>query len=129
MKVAKIFDFHAAHKLPKHDGQCRDLHGHTYKLEVIVDGLLQEPNETWNPEEGMVLDFGRLKEIWKEHLEPLVEHKYLNETLENIVPVTTCEMMATWFRDTFFHHLSDTETGPFVVHVRLWETPTSYAEV
>lgn len=124
MKVGKTFSFDAAHQLPNHEGKCRRLHGHTYKLEVEVEGLVKEPvGEAPRSDEGMVIDFSILKAIFKEHIEPLVDHQFLNETIP--VPVTTCEMIATWIRDTFLLHLP--EAMP--VTVRLWETPTSYAEI
>lgn len=130
MKVGKTFSFDAAHQLPNHDGKCRRPHGHTYKLVVEVEGPVQEPNpEIHNPKEGMVIDFADLKAIWKDELEPKLDHQDLNVTLADVVPVTTCEMLATWIRDTFFNSLNTSLTPPMQVRVRLWETPTSYAEV
>lgn len=128
MIIGKTFSFDAAHVLPNHEGKCSRLHGHTYKLEVRIDGLLQQPNPDLKySEEGMVLDFKYVKEIWKEHLEPKLDHQYLNDTVP--IPVTTCELLATWIRDTFFDHLNREGSRGYEVHVRLWETPTSFAEV
>lgn len=127
MRVCKTFSFDASHQLPNHNGKCRNLHGHTYKLEVMVEGdVVQSNPDLPLSDEGMVIDFGEIKEIYRNHLEPLLDHKHLNETVP--VPVTTCELVATWIRDTFFEMLN----GGHRVHpvkVRLWETPTSYAEV
>lgn len=53
MKVLKEFEFDAAHYLPSYNGKCEHLHGHTYRLVVMVDG---RPDH-----EGMVLDFTLLK--------------------------------------------------------------------
>ena len=36
------FGFEAAHQLPWHPGRCRDLHGHSYRLEVTVEGPIGE---------------------------------------------------------------------------------------
>ena len=33
--------FAAAHRLPEHEGKCARLHGHTYGLEVTVEGTPQ----------------------------------------------------------------------------------------
>ena len=35
-KIAKEFNFDMAHMLDGHDGKCKNLHGHTYKLQVEV---------------------------------------------------------------------------------------------
>lgn len=66
-------------------------------------------------------DFADLKGIYKEAIEPLVEHQNLNDTLP--VPVTTAENIAGWMLNVF------KETVPQVFKVRVWETQTSYAEV
>jgi len=36
MKISRRFHFAAAHRLPFHNGLCKNLHGHTYFLEVIL---------------------------------------------------------------------------------------------
>ena len=38
MRIGKLFKFEAAHRLPNHPGKCKNLHGHSYKLEVVVNG-------------------------------------------------------------------------------------------
>lgn len=144
--IAKRFTFHAAHRLPHHDGPCRDLHGHSYVLEVAVTGRVKAPNG--DPDEGMVLDFTELKRIYAEKVEPFVEHKFLNETLVGRLvttvvehamdvsippydePLTTCENIAMWIHGEFSNELVNGHLLPQrQVTVRLWETPTSFAEV
>ena len=55
MLITKEFTFDAAHKLDWHQGKCKNLHGHTYKLQVTVVGELNK--------NGIVIDFGDLKNI------------------------------------------------------------------
>ena len=55
--VSKEFTFDAAHHLHAYDGKCKNLHGHTYK---VVFGISGRPDEI-----GMTVDFGTIKEIWK----------------------------------------------------------------
>lgn len=140
--VSKHFKFSAAHRLPHHDGLCRGLHGHTYRLEVSVKGPVRLPSASQPaPDEGMVLDFGRIKDVYKEEVEPLVEHQYLNETLLGRLPsvkdetlgatvaLTTSENMAVYFQELFQARLGDPQgLPPTLVTVRLWESPESYAE-
>lgn len=61
MKVAKVFRWEGAHRLPWHEGGCENLHGHSYRMEVIVEG----PTDT----HGMVIDFKDIKAL----LQPLVK--------------------------------------------------------
>ena len=61
MRVAKQFRWEAAHRLPWHDGLCKNNHGHSYILEAAVDGAVDD--------RGMVLDFAVIKRA----LKPLVE--------------------------------------------------------
>ena len=53
IRITKIFTFDSAHQLEDYEGKCRQLHGHTYKLEVTVKGEMGE--------NGMVFDFSILK--------------------------------------------------------------------
>ncbi len=73
-----------AHLLPGHP-KCGQLHGHTYKVEVVVEGEMSE---------GMVLDFADLKGRVRAVL-ARSDHRHLNEfmnlpTVENI-----CERLAS----------------------------------
>lgn len=89
--IYKEFHFEAAHKLPHHQGKCRRLHGHSWLGRVYL-----QSNQliTTGPEQGMVMDFGRVKE----YLDPLVEnyldHHYLNATTGLANP--TSEAIAKW---------------------------------
>lgn len=114
--VTKIVTFDAAHSLPLHEGKCRGLHGHTYRLEVTAGGGLQ----CEGPAAGMVVDFAAMQEIIDQVVTGPLDHTYLNEVLD-VVP--TAEAIAGWA----FRRLR--EQGLNVVRVRLWETPTSYADV
>lgn len=75
MFVTKIFTFDAAHKLTDYYGKCERLHGHTYKLEVTLEGDVQS--------NGMVIDFVVLKRVVKKHVIDKVDHQYLNDVIEN----------------------------------------------
>ena len=79
MKIFKSFTFDSAHFLPNvpEGHKCKNMHGHTYLLKIIVEGPL-ENHLNW------VMDFTDLKEV----IDPLVkelDHKVLNEIagLEN----------------------------------------------
>ncbi len=85
MIVVRRFEFQAAHRLPNHPGKCRELHGHSYKLEVRCEGPVESKS-------GMVMDFSVLRQVVEQHvLEPL-DHTLLNDRLEN----PTAENLAVW---------------------------------
>ncbi|GIP54891.1 6-carboxytetrahydropterin synthase QueD [Paenibacillus vini] len=121
--VSKEFTFDAAHHLHAYDGKCKNLHGHTYK---VVFGISGKPDEV-----GITVDFGTIKQIWKEEIEGYLDHRYLNETLPPMN--TTAENMVVWLfekmeasmdLERYRSSLPEARTE----FVRLYETPTSYAE-
>jgi 6-pyruvoyltetrahydropterin/6-carboxytetrahydropterin synthase len=63
--------FSAAHCIKGHPGRCAHLHGHNYR--VVVTAIGEELND-----QGMVVDFGALRDICREVVDPL-DHTYLNE--------------------------------------------------
>ena len=119
--VSKEFTFDAAHHLHCYEGKCKNLHGHTYKVIFGISGFVDEI--------GLVIDFGDMKEIWKEEIEIYLDHRYINETLPNMN--TTAENMVVWIYEKMKESLSnrpEKKNGVQVEFVRLYETPTSYAE-
>jgi len=70
-EVRVVSDFSAAHNLREYEGQCEQLHGHNWKVEVVVAS--KRLNAI-----GLVVDFRQLKAELKAVLKDL-DHKYLNE--------------------------------------------------
>lgn len=61
-----------SHVLHAYDGLCSNIHGHSYRLFVSVLG---EPlKEKDNPKDGMVMDFGILKEIVYKEIVQRLDH-------------------------------------------------------
>jgi len=122
--VSKEFTFDAAHHLHCYEGKCKNLHGHTYKVVFGISGYVNEI--------GLTIDFGDIKEIWKQEIEIYLDHRYLNETLPPMN--TTAENMVVWIFEKMEEALQQGERqqqykGARVEFVRLYETPTSYAEM
>ena len=87
-RLAKDFHFEAAHRLPNagENHPCRHLHGHSYRVEVVVEGEV-------DPQTGWVCDYGQISE----KMDPIVrqlDHQYLNDIpgLEN----PTSERLCGW---------------------------------
>lgn len=134
-RVSKEFSFDMAHILDGHDGKCRNLHGHTYKLQVEVSGDLYQQG----PKKGMVMDFADLKDIVKTLILEPMDHAFiydtnsereckiaallneLNSKTFDMPTRTTAEEMARFIFNRLKSELP-------LSAVRLWETPTSFCE-
>ncbi len=136
MKIAKQFRWEAAHRLPRHEGPCRNLHGHSYRMTVELEG---DPDA-----HGMLMDFQHLKRL----LAPLVDawdHALLvadtDAELRTVVQQTgwkhvcfpfdtTAENLSTCVADYLCRTAHDVLRAHRVRHVRvrLAETETCYAE-
>ncbi|GGF23800.1 6-carboxytetrahydropterin synthase QueD [Halobacillus andaensis] len=117
--VSKEFTFDAAHHLHCYEGKCKNLHGHTYKVVFGISGYTDEI--------GLVIDFGDIKTIWKEQIDIHLDHRYLNDTLPKMN--TTAENMVVWIFEKMQEALVEEREDYRVEFVKLYETPTSYAEV
>lgn len=88
MELFREFTFEAAHLLPllPEGHKCRRLHGHSYRVELHVQG-------TVDPDTGMVIDFAEIKTafqpLWRQ-----LDHNYLNEVDGLANP--TSENLAAW---------------------------------
>ena len=110
VKLFKEFTFEAAHKLPlvPKDHQCFQLHGHSFKARVYVQGPVNEL--------GWVIDFADLKAICNPWIK-ILDHSYLNEIdgLEN----PTSENIAIWLWNKLKEDL------PQLLEIEIMETCTS----
>lgn len=126
--VVKEFTFDAAHHLPNYPGKCQNLHGHTYRLQIGIKGPI-------NPVTGMVVDFAKIKEIIRRVILDYLDHKCLNEIKgDHFIAFPrhnpTAELMVSWIVQVLIRSCTDEKLGSSVKlnFVRLYETPTSYAE-
>lgn len=87
MFVTRNFTFDAAHNLTNYYGKCERVHGHTYKLQVTLEGEVQS--------NGLVIDFVVLKRIVKKHVLNRLDHHNLNDVVEN----PSAERIIIWIWD------------------------------
>jgi 6-pyruvoyltetrahydropterin/6-carboxytetrahydropterin synthase len=99
--------------LPHHTGKCSRLHGHSYRLDVTVEGPLQDDG----PAVGMVVDFDELSRIVRAHIIEPLDHRFLNDTIEN----PTCEHIVGWI----WRRLDPLVAG--LAELTLWETANACA--
>ena len=115
MLISKDFKFDAAHNLIHYHGKCEKLHGHTYRLRVVLEG---EPDA-----EGMIIDFIELKQIVKERVISRIDHAYIND----IIPQPSAENIAVWIWGELAESVKRGNCSLYEVHV--WETETSCVTV
>ncbi|MBT3242703.1 MAG: 6-carboxytetrahydropterin synthase [Bacteroidetes bacterium] len=139
IRVTKIFRFEMAHALLGYDGLCKNMHGHSYIMNVTVSG---EPiTDQEDIKEGMVIDFGDLKRVVKEYIVDVYDHSVV---LNKKAPVEqlllldemfdrhhftsfqpTAENMVIYFAELLNRELPNTVKLESIV---LYETANSYAE-
>ena len=140
IRLTKEFSFEMAHSLSGYDGACREIHGHSYKLFVTVQG---EPNaDPNNPKYGMAMDFGELKRIVGRLIVDRYDHALVvRRTAENSDAIDalrllynkievcdyqpTCENMVSRFAEEIRRELP---SGIQLFSIKLHETATSFAE-
>ena len=110
LKVKEHFD--AAHALIGYDGECKNLHGHTWDVEVEVKGTELDVV-------GIVYDFKDLKENLKEILSQF-DHKYLNEVPPFNSFNATAENLA---RVVYEQMIDKLPASVSVYEVSVWESP------
>ncbi len=140
IRITKQFSFETGHALYGYDGKCKNVHGHSYRLDVTVIG---EPiADNTNVKFGMVIDFSDLKKIVKEEIVNVFDHatvfnkntphvelaKELGDRGHNVLLVDyqpTSEMMVIDFANKIRTRLPNTIK---LFSLKLQETATSFAE-
>ncbi|MFO8052449.1 MAG: 6-carboxytetrahydropterin synthase QueD [Candidatus Omnitrophota bacterium] len=117
MYKVKIFkSFSSAHYLAQYKGSCESLHGHNWKVEVVVE------SEKLNGL-GMVIDFRQLKKITGLVIEEL-DHKCLNDLEYFKVNTPSSEIIAQYIYEKINKQLPQ---NCQLDKVRVWETDNSCA--
>ncbi len=139
-KVTKLFRVPIGHRLSKHEGLCKNIHGHNLKIEVTLKSENLNKND-------MVIDFHKLKEIvngiLKEFDHCLLlnsqDKQYLKE-LSKVMKVflfdsdPTAEVFSRYLFNKiksifeFLYVNKELPSGIEVDSVRVWENDDSVAE-
>ncbi len=132
MKIAKEFNWEMGHHLPEYFGKCKNIHGHSYKMWVELEGDVLE--------NGMVMDYYHLKDI----IEPLIDkmdHSFLvyegDDSIIEFLEKMNSKMVIVNFQSTvenitnyFLAEIKKIKLPSNIekVKVRVYETPDDYAE-
>ena len=131
--VTKSVKFDAAHILTNHQGLCKNLHGHTYRVDVAVTQPDDDPRD-------MVIDFKDLKSVATSVICDRFDHAFIYSTasegeseIASVVEKHGMRTVALPFRSTaenlaryFFGELKPQIPG--LTSVKVWETADSCAE-
>lgn len=133
LKIAREFHWEMGHRLPFHTSGCANIHGHSYRLWVEIEGR--------SDANGMMMDYGDMKKL----VMPVVDefdHCFLCDANDGVmlpflqsagmkykvVPfTTTAEHLAFHFLDRLWE-LFQVHDNVIGLRVRLQETDISYAE-
>jgi 6-pyruvoyltetrahydropterin/6-carboxytetrahydropterin synthase len=135
MKIAKEFRWEMGHRLPFHNGLCKNVHGHSYQMVIELEG-----NVNTN---GMIIDFYDLGAI----IDPIIEkydHAFLCWEKDKIVKDflikhkmkrvfvdyhSTVENICEDFTNIIGGKLKKLQFKNIqTLAVKIFETPNSYAE-
>ena len=136
MKIAKEFRWEMGHRLPFHDGLCRNVHGHSYKMVVEIEGNVNK--------NGMIIDFFDLGKIIKPIIEKY-DHAFLCWEEDKVVKdflvenkmkcviadyPSTVENICTDFSKQIHDELEKLDGYAFGnLNVKIFESPNAFAEV
>lgn len=139
IRLTKSFSFEMAHALAGYDGACKNVHGHSFRLEVTVRGTpLKHPG---HPKDGMVMDFKDLKKLIQKNVLDVFDHALvLNES----TPATVVQALESHFEKVVLLPFQPTSENlvllmvdkiradlPYNVvlyRLKLYETATAWAE-
>jgi 6-pyruvoyltetrahydropterin/6-carboxytetrahydropterin synthase len=144
LTITRKLEFDAGHRIPDHNSQCRNLHGHRYVLEITLTGKVVDHDG--QADNGMIMDFSDVKnlareslvDVWdhaflvyekdvqvKDFLDSLPNHKtvVLNRvpTVENLARIAF-DILKPVYRDRY-------STGLSLTKIKLFETPNCWAEI
>ncbi|MGR9085973.1 MAG: 6-pyruvoyl trahydropterin synthase family protein [Gammaproteobacteria bacterium] len=126
--ITKEVYFCYGHRLMKHPGKCRNLHGHSVKASISIEQ--KELND-----QGMVCDFADIRDCVEAYIDRHLDHNLLLHKDDPLIPMLcrqnerylaleehpTAEVLSKMI----YQHLK--QTGFNVTRVVLWETASAYA--
>lgn len=136
-----------SHSLPSHEGACKNIHGHNYRVQVSVRGkkedLISDGHST-----GMLVDFSVLASIYRNSIHQRFDHSFVRSKESgselflceaktkqkiSVIPYssTTVENIALCFFDELEKGIQTHSRAISVelYSIRLYETSTSWVEV
>jgi len=113
-EVAVEQRFASAHALRNYKGRCENVHGHNWKVRVVIEGEKLDAT-------GMLVDFLDVKSFMGEILDR-IDHQFLNEIPPFDVINPSAENIAEYFYRQMTGRLAGTPVPVRIREVKIWET-------
>ncbi len=113
-EVAVEQSFASAHALRNYKGRCENVHGHNWKVRVVIEGEKLDAT-------GMLVDFLDVKSFMAEILDR-IDHQFLNEIPPFDVVNPSAENIAEYFYQQLNGKLTETPVPVRIREVKIWET-------
>jgi 6-pyruvoyltetrahydropterin/6-carboxytetrahydropterin synthase len=111
--------FSAGHALRGYKGKCENVHGHNYKVRIVLQGPDLDSI-------GLLYDFTHLKRVIRAIVAG-VDHKFLNEQAPFDILNPSAENLAKFFYDETARQMNELPQGAHIARVTIWETDTTSA--
>jgi 6-pyruvoyltetrahydropterin/6-carboxytetrahydropterin synthase len=111
--------FSAGHALRGYKGKCENVHGHNYRVRIILEGPGLDHI-------GLLYDFTQLKRVIR-HIVAGVDHKFLNDQAPFDTINPSAENLAKFFYDETARQMNELPQGAHIARVTIWETDTTSA--
>jgi len=139
LRLTRVFHFDMAHVLLNYPGKCKNIHGHTYKLEVTVKGC--PCNDDASPKKGMLIDFSDFKNLIQSEIitkwdHALMIHRDSDAILLNTLKKNYEKIIIVPFQPTTENMICELSaiikkilpSDLQLFALKLYETENSYAE-
>jgi 6-pyruvoyltetrahydropterin/6-carboxytetrahydropterin synthase len=113
-EVAVEQSFASAHALRNYKGRCENVHGHNWKVRVVIEGEKLDAT-------GMLVDFLDVKSRLGEILDR-IDHQFLNEIPPFDVINPSAENIAEYFYQQLTGKFAETPVPVRIREVKIWET-------
>ena len=113
-EVAVEQGFSSAHALRNYKGRCENVHGHNWKVRVVIEGERLD-------DAGMLVDFLDVKGLMTGIIDR-IDHQFLNDIPPFDVVNPSAENIAEYFYQKMTEGLSDTPVPVRITEVKIWET-------
>ena len=130
IRLYKEVSFDASHRLLHYQGKCHNLHGHRWKVEIRLTGKVDE-------ETNILVDYNEIKRVVNRYDHQIILNgdDPMVSRIEEFHPVITTpgdptsELLAVLIRDAIEGEYAQSGRNIRVESIRVWESPTCYAEL
>lgn len=139
MQITKLYEWDMWHRIPNHTSQCKNIHGHRYKIEITLEWDIID--SIWASDEWMIIDFWDIKKITKEFIDSKLDHGYMwykwaivldlikkeNFKYIEVDFIPTAENIAVWIFNELSPKFQEIYWNNLKLHkIKLFETPNNF---